>query len=326
MIERQVAHMVRLIDELLDVSRITTGKLRLHRERVELAAVLAQAMEASRPLAECAGKALSMELPPDPIALDADPVRLVQVVSNLLNNACKFTDQGGRIHLGAGRIGDEAFIEVEDTGIGIAPELLPHIFDMFSQVQTGGARSQDGLGIGLSLARALVEMHDGRIEARSAGPGKGSTFTVWLPLAATAPRRTATGLPRTETRETPPVRILAVDDNEDVVESLALLLRMYGHEVETARDGLEALAAAERFNPDLVLLDLGMPGLDGYGACKRLREQPWSRDMTIVALTGWGQDADRLRTTAAGFDDHLVKPVDPAALCRLLAQVGAHKV
>ena len=324
-IERQVVHMVRLIDDLLDVSRITRGSLQLRRERVELKTVLEHAVEASRPLTECAGHDFSVELPPDAMYLDADPVRLVQVVSNLLNNACKYTDPGGRICLRAARAGDEVAVQVEDSGIGIPPDQLPHVFDMFAQIPASGEHSQAGLGIGLAHSRALVEMHGGRIEGRSAGRGQGSTFTVWLPLAAGSPPDAAAEMPVEEIREAVPARVLAVDDNEDIVASLALLLRVHGYEVQTARDGLEAVEAAERFRPDLVLLDLGMPGLDGYGACRRLREQFWAKDVTIIALTGWGRDADRHKTAEAGFDGHLIKPVDPTEILRLLAERESNK-
>jgi PAS domain S-box-containing protein len=322
-IERQVAHMVRLIDDLLDVSRITWGKLQLRLERVDLAEVLAQALEASRPFAEYAGHNLAVDLPTYPIPLDADLVRLAQVFSNLLNNACKYTDAGGRIHLGAECVGKQVAVTVEDTGIGIPPDHLPRVFEMFSQVSADTGRSQTGLGIGLSLACSLVEMHGGHIEARSEGLGKGSVFTVWLPLATTCLPQAAAGTQLMEDRPAATARILVVDDKEDVVESLALLLLLYGHEVRTARDGLEAIEVAAHFRPDLVLLDIGMPGLDGYGACEHMRLQPWGKEMMIVAMTGWGQERDRRRTEAAGFDGHLVKPVDPAAILRLLAQMQA---
>jgi PAS domain S-box-containing protein len=322
-IERQVVHMVHLIDDLLDVSRITRGKLHLRRQRLALATVLAQAVEASRPQIETAGHALVVESPADSILLDGDPVRLVQVFANLLDNACKYSDPGGQIRLATECVGDTVAVRVTDSGIGIPAEHLAGVFDMFSQVSTGDERCQTGLGIGLSLARALVEMHGGRIEAYSAGPGQGSTFTVWLPIASAS--EISTGV---EPSAAGPVmqasaRVLVVDDQDDVVESLGMLLRMHGNEVRTAHDGLEALEVAAQFRPALVLLDIGMPRLDGYGACRRLREQPWGKDMIIVAMTGWGQEADRRKTRAAGFDHHLVKPVDPAALLGLLADGAA---
>ena len=317
MIERQVAHMVRLIDDLLDVSRITRGKLELRKERVTLAAVVEQAVEASAPHAASAGHDLSVSLPPEPVYLDADPVRLSQVLSNLLNNACKYTERGGRISLSARQDGSGVVIRVTDDGIGIAPEHLPGLFEMFSQVTAALDRSQGGLGIGLALVRGLVEMHGGTVSASSDGLGKGSAFTVRLPAAAAAPVP-----PPPETTNGPRAgaarRVLVVDDNWDSAESLAMLLRLTGHTVETAHDGAAAVEAAERFRPDVVLMDLGMPRLNGYEACRKIREAPWGRGVVMVAQTGWGAEADRQRTDEAGFDGHLVKPVDLVALGQFL--------
>ncbi len=323
MIDRQLKHMVRLIDDLMDVSRITRGRLQLRRERIELAAVLEQALEASRPHIDGAGHALTMTLPPHPIHLVGDPVRLAQVFLNLLNNACKYTERGGSIRLHAERDGQHVVVRVTDTGIGIPPEHLPGLFEMFSQAGADSERSQGGLGIGLSLARGLVQMHGGSIEARSEGQGAGSEFIVRLPVLTemTAPEPSPADRPdATEAAMTR--RILVVDDNADIVESLAMILRLRGNEVETARNGLEAVEMAERVRPEVVLLDLGMPKLDGYAACRRIREQPWGADMVIIALTGLGQDDDRRNAQEAGFDDHLVKPVDPSVLLELLAGVN----
>ena len=319
MIERQLGHMVRLVDDLMDVSRITRGRLALRRERIELAVVLEQAIEASRLHVQCAGHELSWGLLPEPIYLDADPVRLEQVFLNLLTNACKYTKKGGRILLTTERDGMDVVVKVADTGIGISPEHLPHVFDLFAQGGTGAEQTQGGLGIGLSLVRGLVAMHGGSVEARSDGPGKGSEFLVRLPTLAEQP---AAQPPASEERgnlmQAPARRILVADDNTDVVESLAMLLRLSGHEVEIAHDGLEAVELAARFRPDVVLLDIGMPGLDGYAACRRIRQHPWGKNMVIVALTGWSQDGDRRKAEEVGFNGHLVKPVEPSALLRVL--------
>jgi len=319
MIDLQVNHMVRLIDDLMDVSRISRGKQQLHREPVDLSVILEQAVEAMRLQIEEAGVQLYVALASEPVYLDADPVRLNQVFTNLLNNACKFTDAGGVIDLRSQRQGGEIVVTVADTGVGIAPENLPVIFEIFSQVPATGSRMQSGLGIGLSLARGLVEMHGGSIEARSEGPGKGSEFVVRLPVidAAAAPRSAPSRASAAVTSS--PLRILVAEDNKAVANSLVMLLELCGHTVATAKDGLEAVAVAERLRPDVLLLDIGMPRLDGYGACQRIRAQPWGRDIRIFALTGLGQEGDLLKSREAGFTGHLVKPFDPAALLQLLA-------
>ena len=315
-LDRQVTHMVRLIDDLLDVSRITRGKLELRRQPVELSRVIEQALETSRPHLS---QQLTVTLPGDAVRLDADPVRLAQVLSNLLNNAAKFTPKSGRIEVAAQLEGGMVAIRVRDNGVGIAPEHLPGLFRIFSQAETALERSKGGLGIGLSLARSLVELHDGTIEARSEGPGKGAEFVVRLPVLALpdaaalpppAPRAAYAGAVR---------RVLVVDDVQDNVDSLAALLRGDGNVVETAADGLEAVEKAETFKPDLILLDLGLPNLNGFEACQLIRRKPWGRGIVIVALTGWGQDEDRRRTLGAGFDAHLVKPVHYDALREVLA-------
>jgi PAS domain S-box-containing protein len=319
MIDRQLGHMVRLIDDLMDVSRITRGRLQLRVERIDLSALLGQTLDAAGPGVDLSGHRLSVSLPPEPILLDADPVRLAQVFLNLLNNACKYTESGGRIRVRAERLGEEALVTVADSGIGIGPEHLGHIFEMFAQVGPSAERSSGGLGIGLSLAKALVELHGGRIEAQSAGIGQGSAFLVHLPIpAAAGPGPQSTGPERGESasaqpgappRPIPGLRVLVADDNPDIADSLATLLGIYGCLVETAGDGEEAVAAAERFRPDLILLDIGMPRLDGHAACREIRRRPWGREATLVALTGWGQEEDRRRSREAGFDLHLVKPV-----------------
>lgn len=327
MMERQVKQLVRLVDDLLDVSRITTGKLALRKERVDLAAVLAAAVEASRPVIDGGGHELTITLPPDPVRLDADPVRLAQVFLNLLTNAAKYSEPGGRIRLSAVRDGGEVVVHVRDAGIGIPAAALPHIFEVFVQVDSEWRRAQGGMGIGLSLVKEFVELHGGRVEAHSGGPGKGSEFVVRLPAEAVSP---ATAPPAVATEGPPgPMgsrrRILVVDDNRDAADSLAMLLGIMGHEVRTAYDGAAGVAAAADFRPELILLDLGMPKMGGCEAARRIRAEEWGHEPLLVALTGWGADDDRRQTDAAGFDRHLVKPVDPNTLARMIADmpVGA---
>jgi CheY-like chemotaxis protein len=317
MLERQVRQMTRLVDDLLDVSRVTQGRIELRRERVELARVIEQAVEACRALYDSMSHELTLSTPAQPVYLDADPTRLAQVVGNLLNNAAKFTDKGGHVWLAVERQGPQAVIRVRDNGIGIAPEQRPRLFDMFVQVDTSLERSRDGLGIGLTLVKTLVEMHGGTVEAHSDGLGLGSEFVVRLPVVeeAALPPSKAVAAPAAAPRR----RILIVDDNQDSADSMALLLQNAGHETHTAHDGLEAVAAAERLLPHVVLLDIGLPALNGYEVCRRLRQLPGGKDMMVVAVTGWGQDGDRRRSREAGFDTHIVKPVDPDALTRLLA-------
>jgi len=320
MLERQISQMVRLVDDLLDVSRISRGKIELRKEQVELAPIVNQAVEAARLLVECMEHELAVSLPTQPLYLNADPTRLAQVVGNLLNNACKFTNKGGRIWLTVEREAEQAVIRVRDNGIGVAADQLSRIFDMFTQVDTTLERSASGLGIGLSLVKNLVEMHDGTVEVHSAGVGQGSEFVVRLPILAEtakpAPEPTVSE-PMTMTAR----RILVVEDNRDSAESLAMLLTLTGNETHTAYDGLEAVEAAATFRPDVVLLDIGLPKMNGYEAARKIREQPWGKKMVLVALTGWGQEEDRQKSRDAGFDGHLVKPVDQAALTKLLAEL-----
>ena len=315
--ERQLRQLVRLVDDLIDVGRITRDKIELRKERIELASVIQQSVEACRPLAECANLQVSATLPPEPIYLYVDPVRLAQVFSNILNNACKYTEPGGRISLVAERQGSDVAVTVKDTGLGIPPDKLDSVFEMFTQIDRTLECSQGGLGIGLTLAKRLVEMHDGTISAHSEGPGAGSEFVVRLPILIGTPKA-ETPKPTAE-QTAPPRRILVVDDYTDAASSLALLLKITGNETHIANDGLEAVEAAEKFRPDVVLLDIGLPKLNGYDACRRIREQPWGQNMVIVALTGWGQEEDRRRSKDAGFDGHLIKPVDYAALMKVLA-------
>jgi two-component system CheB/CheR fusion protein len=321
MMERQVGQMVRLVDDLLDVSRIDQGRIELRKARIELAAVVSQSVEAARSLVQVMQHDLTITLPSQPLDLDADPARLAQVVGNLLSNACKFTERRGRIRLTVEREGEQAVVRVEDNGIGIAAEQLSRIFDMFMQVDTSLERSVSGLGIGLTLVKKLVEMHGGSVEARSAGVGRGSEFVLRLPLLVETARAPAPGPTASDPASSTPRRILIVDDNRDSAESLALLLGITGNQTQTAYDGFEALETAEKFKPDLVLLDIGLPKLNGYEACRRIRKEPWSQGMMLVALTGWGQEEDRTRASEAGFDGYLVKPVDYADLEKLMASL-----
>jgi signal transduction histidine kinase/ActR/RegA family two-component response regulator len=323
MMERQVGQMTRLVDDLLDVSRISRGKIELRKCLVDLASVVNQAVEAARPSITSMHHELTVLLPPQPIHVDADPARLAQVVGNLLNNACKFTTKGGRIRLTAGREGDQAVVRVQDSGIGIATDQLSRIFDMFTQVDASLERSQSGLGVGLPLVKSLLELHGGTVEAHSAGLGQGSEFTVRLPLPIEAP---TTLPPQPAISEAPamtPRRILVVDDNQDSATSLALLLKLTGNETHTAFDGLEAVETAATFRPDVVLLDIGLPKLNGYETARKIREKPWGKNIVLVALTGWGQHEDRQRSKDAGFNDHFIKPVSHAALMKLLAENAA---
>ena len=322
-IDRQLAMMTRLLEDLLDVSRIARNKLELRRERTQLAEVIDSALETSRPLFEAAGHSLTLDLPDDPVWLNADPVRLAQVFANLLTNAAKYTEHGGQITLRAERQGSDLVVSVRDTGIGIPAEVLPRIFDIFAQSPRALERAQGGLGIGLSLVKGLVELHGGSITAQSEGAGRGSEFVVRLPLDVMAARHPEPARPRPAGARAPKLkrRILVVDDNADSTDTLAQLLTILGHEVGTAYDGEQAVALAGSMRPEVVLLDIGMPKLNGYEACRRIRQQDWGRDMVVIALTGWGQEEDRRRTQEAGFNHHLVKPVDPAALTNLLASL-----
>jgi PAS domain S-box-containing protein len=321
-IERQVEHLVRLVDDLLDLSRIGSGKIQLQKERVDLAAVVSRAVEGARPLIEARRHALEVALPEDALPVEADPVRLAQVLWNLLNNAAKYTPEGGRIWLTAAKEQGRAVVRVRDTGLGIPAEMLPRIFDLFTQMERTLARAEGGLGIGLTLVRRLTEMHGGTVEVSSAGPGQGSEFVVRLPAADEVTDATPTAPPGSGERAGPASgrRILLVDDNRDSAESLAMLLRLFGNDVRTAHDGRLALDVAAAYRPDVVLLDIGLPGLDGLEVCRRLRRQSKESQPLVVALTGYGQDEDRRRTEEAGFNAHLVKPVDLGALEELLSR------
>jgi CheY-like chemotaxis protein len=288
-----------------------------------VAAAIHSAVEAARPALDSQAHELTVMLPSDPLFLDADPTRLAQVISNLVNNAAKFTDKGGHIWVTAEQQGGVVVVSVRDTGIGIAADHLPHLFEMFSQVTPALERSQGGLGIGLALIRGLVELHGGRVEARSAGPGKGSEFTVRLPVVETpvqARREPSTAGEKSYAG--PKYRILVADDMRDSVDSLALMLRLAGHDIQKAYDGLEAVQTAVTFRPEVVVLDIGMPKMNGYEAAHHIRQQPWGKEMLLIALTGWGQEEDKRRALEAGFDHHLTKPVEAAALEQLLAFIS----
>lgn len=317
MMERQVQHMVHLVDDLLDVARISTGKVELRRRPMDLLEVVATAVETSGSLIEGGRHRLELDLPPGPLTMDADPTRIAQVVSNLLNNAAKYTPPGGIIRLRVQREGDEAVLSISDTGIGIAADAISKVFEMFAQVANGEGRPQGGLGIGLSLVQSLVVLHGGSISASSPGPGQGSTFTVRLPLASLA-MDGEDGGPATAARAPGTLDVLVVDDNTDAAESLGVLLEMEGHASRIAHDGKQALAMAQARPPDVVFLDIGLPDVSGYDVARSLRAMPALQQTLLVALTGWGTEDDRQKTRAAGFDRHLTKPAELAAVEELL--------
>jgi CheY-like chemotaxis protein/nitrogen-specific signal transduction histidine kinase len=315
--ERQVEQMVRLVDDLLDVSRIMSHKLELRKEPVELVTVVNRAVETAQPAIYAKAHELTISLPPEPVWLEADPIRLAQAITNVLNNAAKYTEPGGHIWLAAEQQGDHVAIRVRDNGIGIGNELLPRVFDLFAQAETSIDRSQGGLGIGLTLVKTLVELHGGNVEAASGGPHRGSEFTLRLPVMARhskpepAPRLT---------KVMPELRILVVEDVVGSAKILATMLRKFwGHQVEIAHDGLTALDLARQFHPDLIFLDIGLPKLSGYEVAKQLREDTNFERTLLVALTGYGQEEDRQQTEAAGFDEYLLKPASVADLERIFA-------
>jgi CheY-like chemotaxis protein len=311
MMERQVGHLVRLVDDLLDVSRILRGKIELRFETLDLATVLARAVETTLPLIESQGHELSLSLGPEATYVEGDPVRLAQVFANLLNNAAKYTERGGQIGVAVESNSGEVTIRVQDNGIGISPEMLPRVFDVFSQAERSLDRSQGGLGLGLTLVQRLTEMHGGAVEAHSEGLGRGSEFRVRLPQAH-VPGGAARAMP--DSRAAIPLRrILVVDDNADAVNSLAQLLRLEGHEVRTAYDGPGAVETAKAFRPHVAILDIGLPGLNGHEVARQLR-QAGLEELVLIAVTGYGQAQDRRHTLEAGFDHHLVKPINPDEL------------
>ncbi|MGH8177822.1 MAG: PAS domain S-box protein [Steroidobacter sp.] len=325
MMDRQLQQMVRLIDDLLDLSRISRGKIELRRAPIDLMTALQSALETSEPLIESAGHELSVDVPAGPLMVDGDLARLSQVFANLLNNAAKYTNPGGHIWLTVRRTDEQVSVTIRDNGIGIPTHMLPKIFEMFAQVDHSLEKAQGGLGIGLSIARKLVEMHGGVIEAHSDGHGAGSEFVVRLPAHLATQSETTTPVPKDHSLRPDALRVLIADDNADAAASLAMMLKMKGHEVRTAWDGLEAVQVAEAFQPDVALLDIGMPELNGYDACRRLRARSESAGMLIIALTGWGQEEDKRRSEEAGFDHHLVKPADVRILDKLLEQAEVQR-
>ena len=321
MMERQVSHLVRLVDDLLEVSRISRGKIELKRERISLATVIGHAVEACKPFIESAGHTLEISLPDSSVMLDGDSVRLAQVFTNLLNNAAKYTNVGGTICVTSRCEGPDTIVSIRDTGIGIQRDMLSHVFDMFAQIDNPLRRSQDGLGIGLSLVQSLITMHGGRVEARSEGLGHGSEFVVRLPrivdVAPQVPNTAYESHCPSEFRDSH--RILVVDDNRDSANTLRLMLKILGGDVQVAFDGPSALEAIKICRPAVVLMDLGMPGMDGCEVARRIRQAPENKELVLIAMTGWGQEEDKRRSREAGFDHHLVKPVDIKDLQALLA-------
>jgi CheY-like chemotaxis protein len=321
MIDRQLEHLGRLVDDLIDVSRITRDKIELRNERIDLATIIQEAYDAFLPQARQAGQFMRLALPGAPVSVNGDAVRLAQMLSNLLNNACKYMEAGGTISLSLERVDNEAIVRVRDTGAGIPPDQLSAIFDIFTQVDTTRERSQGGLGIGLTLVKRLAQMHGGDITAHSDGLGQGSEFVLRLPVlpGVTVP---AAAEHKAVEAAGPGRRILVVDDNRDAASSLAMLLDVLGHTTRVAHDGLEAVHTAEEFSPDVIFLDIGLPGMNGYDVCRCIRRKMPGHKMFIAALTGWGQEDDRAKSRDAGFDTHVVKPIDGRTLTGLLAKLG----
>jgi CheY-like chemotaxis protein len=320
MMQRQAAHLARLVDDLMDVSRITRGKFELRKARVVLVEAVGRAAEAARPILEERQHRLEVHLPSEPLTLEADPDRLEQVLANLLTNAAKYTPPGGLVTLTAQREDSDAVVCVRDNGIGIRPEMLPRLFDMFQQADHVPGRLSEGLGLGLTLVRSLVEMHGGNVQARSEGPGKGSEFVVRLPTLNCGEAADPSALP--ERGKVRSLRILVTDDNVDSAASMAMLLSLYGHDVRIAHDGLQGLEEARRFHPQVAFLDIGLPrGMDGYELARRLRQEPGLGEAVLVAMTGYAQPEDLARARGAGFDHHLTKPAPPDVVQNLLAAV-----
>jgi signal transduction histidine kinase/ActR/RegA family two-component response regulator len=327
-VERQTKHMARLIDDLLDVNRITRNTLELRRERIDFSRVINSAIETSRPVLEANGCELTVVAPPEPIYVDGDIVRLAQVFANLLNNSAKYgkSDSGrSRVMLTVEVDATTVSVSVKDFGIGMSPSLLHKVFDMFSQAGRSRQGASGGLGIGLSLAKRLVEMHDGTIEAHSDGLGKGSKLTVVLPTAPAAVEASAV-VPDTSGEQRVGQRILIADDNADLREVFEVMLKTLGHDVQTACNGLEVMERAELFMPEVIVLDIGMPKLNGYETARRIRRQAWGRNVVLIAISGWGDEKDKRRSQEAGFNVHLVKPVDPVSLGKLLNTLGPDQI
>jgi CheY-like chemotaxis protein/two-component sensor histidine kinase len=312
--------MTRLVDDLLDVSRISLGKLELRRERVRLDAVVQSALETCRPALDARNQTLIVSVPPELIVIDGDATRLAQSLLNLLTNASKYSDHGATVWLSVSVESTEAVISIKDTGIGIPEEMLEHVFEMFAQVDRTLERSQGGLGVGLALVKVIVELHGGSVIARSGGPGTGSEFVIRLPLTSSPGGRISGALAGPV--ESVSQRILIAEDGRDAADSFGLLLTMMGHEVEVVYDGEAAVTLAKEFQPDVIILDLGMPRLNGYDAARSIRGEPWGKEVFLIALSGWGQPEDRRRSTEAGFDRHLTKPVDPDVIGSVLSTRG----
>jgi signal transduction histidine kinase/ActR/RegA family two-component response regulator len=321
LMRRQMTHMVRLVDDLLDVSRISRGKLELRKQPTDLAAAVQQAVEMNQPLAQQLGHQVEVSLTTEPLHVDGDTSRLTQAVGNVLNNACRYTPPSGRITVRAERRGGEAIVTITDTGIGIPAEKLGEIFEMFTQLDASLERTSGGLGIGLHLVRELIEMHGGQVHAQSSGPGKGSEFRIHLPLLPEPVARLIQPPRPLDQAASQQARILVVDDNRDSALTLSLLLKKRGNQVQTAYDGEEAVSQAASFQPDVILLDIGLPKLNGYDVCRAIRAQASNEDLLIIALTGWGQEEDRRQAQVAGFDAHLTKPVDHGLLASTLADL-----
>lgn len=324
MIDRQVNHLVRLVDDLLDVSRITLGKIELRQERADLTAIVDSAVEGARHLINARRHHLEVSFPDQPIAIVADPTRMAQVVLNLLNNSAKYTEEGGRISLVVEQENDQAVIQIRDNGMGIAPELLPRVFELFTQAERTLDRSLGGLGIGLTIVRRLVEMQGGSVEAHSDGPGRGSEFVLRIPVATAQLATQSPPHQEAQGRQPPGSRVLVVDDHADSADSLSLILTHLGHNVQTAYEGRTAIAIAHGFRPGVVFCDLGLPVMDGYEVARQLRDFPETRQAVLVALTGYGQEEDKKRSVTAGFDYHLVKPVSPESLQDVLNHTSTH--
>ncbi len=318
MMDRQLTYLIRLTDDLLDVSRVSQGKIELRRERTDAADIVRAAVETSRPFIDASEHSLDADIPSQPIWLDADPTRLSQVVANLLNNAAKYTPKNGRIRVSVGADGGSAVFRVSDNGIGIPPEMRSKVFELFAQVGNHTDRSQGGLGIGLALVKQLVELHGGTVEAQSAGEGSGSVFIVRIPLAAGAEQSVSPQAPLAQPTHTKTLKVLVVDDNVDVAQSVGWMLEEIGHKYRLVHDGRGALEAAREYRPDAILLDIGLPGMDGYQVCRQLRQDEVFKDTPIIAQTGWGQIRDKTSSSEAGFDHHLTKPVAFEDLERVL--------
>jgi CheY-like chemotaxis protein len=322
MMDRQLVHLVRLIDDLLDVSRVSQGKIELRKERVQAADVIRSALESSQPLIDSARHTLTVDVPLEPIWLDADLTRLAQVVGNLLNNAAKYTQEGGRIGLSVKTEGDDAVIAVSDNGLGIPVDMQSKVFQLFAQVENHADRARGGLGIGLALVQRLVAMHDGSVSAESAGPGQGSVFTVRIPLAAhKAETQSKDEQLAVQPAPTRLLKVLVIDDNVEVAQTVGWMLEEIGHQYHLVHDGRQALQAARAFRPDAILLDIGLPVMDGYAVCRAFRQDDLFKDALIIAQTGWGQQRDKSLASEAGFDHHLVKPVAYDDLESILAKI-----